>query len=59
MGFQSFPELQPVRLWLLNCFYLPLMFHYQHRAKYQPYVALRQRFWRQYLKQYDANDAGT
>jgi phosphatidylserine decarboxylase len=25
-------------------------------AKYQPYDALRQRFWRQYLKQYDADD---
>ncbi|KAI0086108.1 hypothetical protein BDY19DRAFT_1059219 [Irpex rosettiformis] len=29
------------------------------RAKYQPYDALRQRFWRQYLKQYDADDSGT
>ncbi|THG96606.1 hypothetical protein EW026_g5254 [Hermanssonia centrifuga] len=29
------------------------------RAKYQPYDALRQRFWRQYLKQYDAGDNGT
>ncbi|KAF9812135.1 hypothetical protein IEO21_06368 [Rhodonia placenta] len=27
------------------------------RAKYQPYDALRQRFWRQYLKQYDPDDA--
>ncbi|RXW20222.1 hypothetical protein EST38_g5632 [Candolleomyces aberdarensis] len=26
------------------------------RAKYQPYDALRQQFWRQYLKQYDADD---
>ncbi|KZT39119.1 hypothetical protein SISSUDRAFT_1061405 [Sistotremastrum suecicum HHB10207 ss-3] len=26
------------------------------RAKYQPYDALRQRFWRYYLKQYDADD---
>ncbi|KAF5359407.1 hypothetical protein D9756_003659 [Leucocoprinus leucothites] len=25
------------------------------RAKYQPYDALRQRFWRQYMKQYDAD----
>lgn len=29
------------------------------RAKYQPYDALRQRFWRQYLKQYDTDDNGT
>ncbi|KAI0082913.1 hypothetical protein BDY19DRAFT_1052032, partial [Irpex rosettiformis] len=29
------------------------------RAKYQPYGALRQRFWRQHLKQYDADDSGT
>ncbi|KAG9039968.1 hypothetical protein FRB95_004440 [Tulasnella sp. JGI-2019a] len=28
------------------------------RAKYQPYRALRQRFWRQYLKQYDSNNNG-
>lgn len=28
------------------------------RAKYQPYDALRQRFWRQYLKQYDTDDTG-
>jgi len=28
------------------------------RAKYQPYDALRQRFWRQYLRQYDADDTG-
>ncbi|KDR72276.1 hypothetical protein GALMADRAFT_1343907 [Galerina marginata CBS 339.88] len=27
------------------------------RAKYQPYDALRQRFWRQYLKQYDTDDS--
>jgi len=29
------------------------------RAKYQPYDALRQRFWRQYLKQYDLDETGT
>ncbi|KAI0749177.1 phosphatidylserine decarboxylase-domain-containing protein [Daedaleopsis nitida] len=29
------------------------------RAKYQPYDALRQKFWRQYLKQYDTDDTGT
>ncbi|KAF4622347.1 hypothetical protein D9613_009567 [Agrocybe pediades] len=29
------------------------------RAKYQPYDALRQRFWRQYLKQYDTDNTGT
>ncbi|KAG2018560.1 phosphatidylserine decarboxylase, variant 4 [Coprinopsis cinerea AmutBmut pab1-1] len=29
------------------------------RAKYQPYAALRQRFWRQYLKQYDTDDTNT
>ncbi|KIJ60324.1 hypothetical protein HYDPIDRAFT_177428 [Hydnomerulius pinastri MD-312] len=28
------------------------------RAKFQPYDALRQRFWAQYLKQYDADDTG-
>ncbi|KAJ3497878.1 hypothetical protein NLJ89_g10292 [Agrocybe chaxingu] len=28
------------------------------RAKYQPYDALRQRFWRQYLTQYDTDDTG-
>ncbi|KZT53676.1 hypothetical protein CALCODRAFT_41540 [Calocera cornea HHB12733] len=26
------------------------------KAKYQPYDALRQKFWRQFLKQYDADD---
>ncbi|KAJ7899839.1 phosphatidylserine decarboxylase-domain-containing protein [Mycena leptocephala] len=29
------------------------------RAKYQPYSLLRQRFWRQYLKQYDVDDTKT
>ncbi|KAJ6608038.1 phosphatidylserine decarboxylase-domain-containing protein [Mycena sp. CBHHK59/15] len=29
------------------------------RAKYQPYSLLRQRFWRQYLKQYDTDDTST
>ncbi|TFK49776.1 hypothetical protein OE88DRAFT_1662429 [Heliocybe sulcata] len=29
------------------------------KAKYQPYDALRQRFWRQYLKQYDTDDTGS
>ncbi|OCH86472.1 hypothetical protein OBBRIDRAFT_838129 [Obba rivulosa] len=28
------------------------------RAKYTPYDALRQQFWRQYLKQYDTDDSG-
>ncbi|KAF8674083.1 Phosphatidylserine decarboxylase proenzyme 3 [Rhizoctonia solani] len=28
------------------------------KAKYQPYDALRQRFWRQYLEQYDADNTG-
>ena len=28
-------------------------------AKYQPYDALRQRFWRQYLTQYDTDDTNT
>ncbi|OWZ75979.1 phosphatidylserine decarboxylase [Cryptococcus neoformans Bt85] len=28
------------------------------RAKYEPYDALRQRFWRQYITQYDADDTG-
>jgi len=29
-----------------------------HSAKYQPYDAIRQQFWRQYLKQYDTEDGG-
>lgn len=29
------------------------------RAKYEPYDALRQRFWRQYMQQYDADDTNT
>ena len=29
------------------------------RAKFQPYSALRQKFWRQYLNQYDADDTET
>ncbi|EIW57117.1 uncharacterized protein TRAVEDRAFT_168718 [Trametes versicolor FP-101664 SS1] len=29
------------------------------RAKYQPYDALRQKFWREYLKQYDTDDTGS
>ena len=29
------------------------------RAKYEPYDALRQRFWRQYMTQYDADDTKT
>ncbi|KAH7926362.1 hypothetical protein BV22DRAFT_1009284 [Leucogyrophana mollusca] len=28
------------------------------RSKYQPYAALRQRFWQQYLTQYDTDDTG-
>ncbi|KLO15227.1 hypothetical protein SCHPADRAFT_871290 [Schizopora paradoxa] len=28
------------------------------KAKFQPYDALRQQFWRQYLKQYDPDDSG-
>lgn len=28
------------------------------RAKYEPYDALRQRFWRQYLQTYDTDDTG-
>ncbi|CUA68523.1 phosphatidylserine decarboxylase [Rhizoctonia solani] len=28
------------------------------KAKYQPYDALRQRFWHQYLQQYDADNTG-
>lgn len=31
----------------------------RYRAKYQPYDALRQKFWRVYLKQYDTDDTGT
>ncbi|KAG8922083.1 hypothetical protein FRC02_012151, partial [Tulasnella sp. 418] len=29
------------------------------KARYQPYAALRQQFWRQYLKQYDIDSTGT
>ena len=29
------------------------------RAKYEPYDALRQRFWRQYCTQYDVDETGT
>lgn len=29
------------------------------RAKFQPYAELRQRFWAQYLKQYDTDDTGS
>ncbi|TFK17463.1 hypothetical protein FA15DRAFT_676048 [Coprinopsis marcescibilis] len=29
------------------------------KARYQPYSALRQRFWRQYLRQYDTDDTNT
>ncbi|CAD6885609.1 unnamed protein product [Tilletia controversa] len=29
------------------------------RAKFQPYAALRQRFWRQLLKQFDSDESGT
>ena len=29
------------------------------RAKYEPYDALRQRFWRQYLLQFDSDNTGT
>ncbi|KAH8824331.1 phosphatidylserine decarboxylase-domain-containing protein [Flagelloscypha sp. PMI_526] len=29
------------------------------RARYQPYAALRQKFWRQYLREYDTDDTGT
>ncbi|TXT04887.1 hypothetical protein VHUM_03970 [Vanrija humicola] len=28
------------------------------RAKFEPYDALRQRFWRQYIKQYDSDNTG-
>jgi phosphatidylserine decarboxylase len=37
---------------------LPLKHPTIKSAKYQPYDALRQRFWRQYLKQYDAEESG-
>jgi hypothetical protein len=31
-----------------------------HRsAKFQPYAALRQKFWRQFLNQYDTDDTAT
>lgn len=33
--------------------------HITVRARYQPYDALRQQFWRQYLKQYDTDDTGS
>ena len=42
---------------------LSVMFSYYtylfHSAKYQPYDAMRQRFWRQYMKQYDTDDTNT
>ena len=45
--------------------FLPLKRHQFGRlyvcdsAKYQPYDALSQQFWRQYLGQYDTDDTGT
>src|SRR5437588_440666 len=30
-----------------------------NRAKFQPYAELRQRFWAQYLKQYDTDDTAS
>lgn len=41
----------------LSC--LHIIFTSSISAKYQPYDALRQRFWRQYLKQYDTDDTNT
>lgn len=38
---------------------LTVLTHGMRRAKYQPYDALRQKFWREYLKQYDTDDNGT
>ncbi|KAL5119979.1 phosphatidylserine decarboxylase [Pleosporales sp. CAS-2024a] len=54
----------------LKCFTLPLQMKHKDRwedkhnptlyirAKYLPYTALRQQFWRAMLKQYDADDSG-
>ena len=42
--------------------FLPFIFSYftsSISAKYQPYDGLRQRFWRQYLTQYDTDDTKT
>jgi phosphatidylserine decarboxylase len=43
----------------LHSTFVPLTLIITFRAKYQPYAALRQQFWRQYLKQYDADETGT
>jgi phosphatidylserine decarboxylase len=37
----------------------PLIRQLLFRAKFQPYAELRQRFWAQYLKQYDTDDTRT
>jgi phosphatidylserine decarboxylase len=42
---------------LLNC--SPTPTHSFYRAQYYPYDALRQRFWRHYLAQYDTDNNGT
>jgi phosphatidylserine decarboxylase len=39
-------------------FYLWVYINEWFSAKYQPYDALHQRFWRQYLKHYDTDDTG-
>jgi phosphatidylserine decarboxylase len=43
------------------CFivYCCRLFNFCNRAKFQPYAELRQRFWAQYLKQYDTDDTGS
>ena len=45
-----------VRFNLFNCSPVPIV---QSRAQYHPYDALRQRFWRNYLAQYDTDNTGT
>ena len=37
----------------------PTHFYCSFRAQYHPYNALRQRFWRHYLAQYDTDNTGT
>ncbi|KAG6863878.1 hypothetical protein C0991_002480, partial [Blastosporella zonata] len=44
---------------LLSHSALTLTYLFPTSAKYQPYDLLRQRFWRQYLEQYDTDDTNT
>ena len=44
---------------LFDCSPTPTHSYCSFRAQYHPYDALRQRFWRHYLAQYDTNNTGT